>query len=82
MAARRPGAQRRRAAARLRPVKELLDSSVPIARLRGEPGATSLLLSLATEERLAGVLSRTEIEGGMRGAERARTVSGGRASAP
>lgn len=56
-------------------MKTLLDSSVLIAHLRGEPGATSLLLSLTTEERLASVLSRTEIEGGMRSAERARVAS-------
>ena len=54
-----------------RTVKTLLDSSVLIAHLRGEPGATSLLLSLTTEERLASVLSRTEIEGGMRARARA-----------
>lgn len=56
-------------------MKTLLDSSVLIAHLRGEPGATGLLLSLATEERLASVLSRAEIEGGMRSAERARVAS-------
>jgi hypothetical protein len=56
-------------------VKTLFDSSVLIAHLRGEPRATSVLLSVTTEERLASVLSRTEIEGGMRSAERARVAS-------
>lgn len=56
-------------------MKTLFDSSVLIAHLRGEPQATSLLLSAATEERLASVLSRAEIEGGMRSAERARVAS-------
>jgi predicted nucleic acid-binding protein len=52
-------------------VKTLFDSSVLIAHLRGEPRATKLLTSVDTDERLASVLSRTEIEGGMRSAERA-----------
>jgi hypothetical protein len=56
-------------------VKTLFDSSILIAHLRGEPRATSLLLSTTLEERLASVLSRTEIEGGMRSAERARVAS-------
>ena len=56
-------------------MKTLFDSSVLIAHLRGEPQATSLLLSTTTEERLASVLSRAEIEGGMRTAERARVAS-------
>ncbi len=56
-------------------MKALFDSSVLIAHLRGEPQATSLLLSTTLEERLASVLSRAEIEGGMRSAERARVAS-------
>lgn len=56
-------------------MKTLFDSSILIAHLRGEPRATSLLLSTTLEERLASVLSRTEIEGGMRSAERARVAS-------
>lgn len=49
----------------------LFDSSVLIAHLRGDPRATELLLSVATRERLASVLVRVEIEGGMRSSERA-----------
>jgi predicted nucleic acid-binding protein len=55
-------------------VKTLFDSSVLIAHLRGDTRATKLLTGLATAERLASVLSRTEIEGGMRSAERARVA--------
>lgn len=56
-------------------MKTLFDSSVLIAHLRGESRATRLLLSVTTAERLASVLSRAEIEGGMRSAERARVAS-------
>ena len=56
-------------------MKTLFDSSVLIAHLRGEQQATNLLLSATSEERLASVLSRAEIEGGMRSAERARVAS-------
>ncbi len=56
-------------------MRTLFDSSALIAHLRGEPQATSLLLATATEDRLASVLSRAEIEGGMRSAERARVAS-------
>lgn len=52
-------------------MKRLFDSSVLIAHLRGETRATKLLLATASQDRLASVLSRTEIEGGMRSAERA-----------
>jgi predicted nucleic acid-binding protein len=52
-------------------VKRLFDSSVLIAHLRGEVEATRLLLDTTGEDRLASVLSRTEIEGGMRSPERA-----------
>jgi predicted nucleic acid-binding protein len=52
-------------------LKVLFDSSVLIAHLRGETRATALLTSVQTDDRLASVLSRTEIEGGMRSAERA-----------
>lgn len=55
-------------------MKTLFDSSVLIAHLRGESRATELLTSVETGERLASVLSRTEIEGGMRSAERARVA--------
>ena len=53
----------------------LFDRSVLIAHLRGEPRATELLASVRTEERLASVLARVEIEGGMRSGERAQVAS-------
>ena len=49
----------------------LFDSTVLIAHLRGEVRATKLLLATPSDERLVSVLSRTELEGGMRSAERA-----------
>ena len=49
----------------------LFDTSVLIAHLRGDRRATDLLLSVPTGERLASVLARVEIEGGMRARERA-----------
>ena len=48
----------------------LFDTSVLIAHLRGDERATRLLLAYPTRERLASVLTRVEIEGGMRSAER------------
>ena len=55
-------------------MKVLFDSSVLIAHLRGEARATALLTSVQTDDRLASVLSRTEIEGGMRSSERAQVA--------
>jgi predicted nucleic acid-binding protein len=52
-------------------VSLLFDSTVLIAHLRGDPRATARLLSVRTPLRVASVLSRAEIEGGMRSAERA-----------
>jgi len=49
----------------------LYDTSVLIAHLRGDRRATDLLLSVPTKERLASVLTRVEIEGGMRTSESA-----------
>lgn len=49
----------------------LFDTSVLIAHLRGDERATDLLLSVETRSRLASVLTRVEIEGGMRTSERA-----------
>ena len=49
----------------------LFDTSVLIAHLRGDRRATDLLLSVSTKERRASVLTRVEIEGGMRSEERA-----------
>lgn len=51
-------------------MKTLFDSSILIAHLRGERRATDLLLGLPTADRLVSVLSRIEIEGGMRAGER------------
>ncbi len=48
----------------------LFDTSVLIAHLRGDRRATQLLLDTPSSERLASVLARIEIEGGMRSAER------------
>jgi len=52
----------------------LFDTSVLIAHLRGDERATRLLLETPSMERAASVLSRIEIEGGMRSPER-RAVS-------
>lgn len=49
----------------------LFDTSVLIAHLRGDRRATELLLSQPTIDRMASVMARVEIEGGMRSAERA-----------
>ena len=49
----------------------LFDTSVLIAHLRGDRRATDLLLSVPTKQRLASVLTRAEIEGGMRSSESA-----------
>ena len=51
-------------------MRTLLDSSILISHLRGDAQATSLLISLPTEDRLVSVLTRVEIEGGMRSDER------------
>lgn len=48
----------------------LFDTSVLIAHLRGDARATELLLSLPSIDRMASVLARVEIEGGMRSGER------------
>lgn len=53
----------------------LFDTSVLIAHLRGDRRATELLLERPTIDRLASVLARVEIEGGMRSGER-RSVAG------
>lgn len=52
----------------------LFDSTILIAHLRGDGRATDLLLDAAAEGALASVISRAEIEGGMRSGER-RDVS-------
>lgn len=53
----------------------LFDTSVLIAHLRGERRATTLLQSVKNEQRLASVLARVEIEGGMRSGERGQVAS-------
>jgi predicted nucleic acid-binding protein len=55
-------------------LSRLFDSTVLIAHLRGDERATDLLLDAAGEGVLASVISRAEIEGGMRSGER-RDVS-------
>lgn len=55
-------------------MKTLFDSSILIAHLRGESRATELLTSVETGDRLASVLSRTEIEGALRSTERAQVA--------
>ena len=51
-------------------MSRLFDSTILIAHLRGDERATELLLETPRAERLVSVLSRVEIEGGMRSAER------------
>jgi hypothetical protein len=53
----------------------LFGTSVLIAHLRGEPRATELLLSTTSSERMASVLARIEIEGGMRSEERDKVAA-------
>ena len=48
----------------------VFDTSVLIAHLRGDERATKMLLETPSGERMASVLARIEIEGGMRTAER------------
>ncbi len=55
-------------------MKRLFDTTILIAHLRGETEATRLLLATPEHERLASVLTRTELEGGMRSAERAEVA--------
>jgi len=56
-------------------VKTLFDTSILVEHLRGEPRATSLLQSVPIRERLASVLTRIELEGGMRSGERQQVAS-------
>ena len=53
----------------------ILDSSILISHLRGDAQATSFLISLPAEDRLVSVLTRVEIEGGMRSGERRDVAS-------
>lgn len=52
----------------------LFDTTILIAHLRGDARATAALSTQPRSERLASVLSRTEVEGGIRSGER-RDVS-------
>jgi len=56
-------------------VKTLFDGSILIEHLRGEKRATELLSTVSSEERLASVLTRVELEGGMRTAERPQVAA-------
>lgn len=51
-------------------MRRLFDSTVLVAHLRGDARATELLLSAIEDGALASVVSRAEIEGGMRSGER------------
>lgn len=51
-------------------MSQLFDSTILIAHLRGDRRATDLLLETPRAECLVSVLSRVEIEGGMRSTER------------
>ncbi len=51
-------------------MSRLFDSTILIAHLRGDARATDLLLDAADDGPYASVVSRTEIHGGMRSAER------------
>jgi predicted nucleic acid-binding protein len=51
-------------------VTTCFDSTILIAHLRGDGRATELLLSAVGEGAIASVISRAEIEGGMRSGER------------
>jgi predicted nucleic acid-binding protein len=57
------------------PLTTVFDTSVLIAHLRGEARASALLQSVRNDERLASVLARVEIEGGMRSPERSQVAS-------
>lgn len=52
----------------------LFDSTILIAHLRGDERATLLLLEHVATGAFASVISRTEIEGGMRSPERSRVA--------
>lgn len=50
---------------------KIFDSTILIAHLRGDERATDLLVRAVPDGAHASVVSRTEVEGGMRSAERA-----------
>jgi predicted nucleic acid-binding protein len=51
-------------------MRTVFDTTVLISHLRGDRQATDLLLGMPREDRLVSVLTRVEIEGGMRTGER------------
>lgn len=53
----------------------LVDTSVLIAHLRGDDRATRLLVEIPSADRVASVLARVEVEGGMRSDERRPVAS-------
>jgi predicted nucleic acid-binding protein len=53
----------------------LFETSVLIAHLRGDDRATDLLTHVPSDERLASVMARAEIGGGMRSPERVQVAS-------
>ena len=53
------------------PVSTRFDSTILISHLRGDPRATEVLVDAVDKGAFAGVVSRAEIEGGMRSRERA-----------
>ena len=75
MATERPWANQRRASVSTWTLKTLFDSSVLIDHLRGESKATEMLLSTGRQDRFASVLSRIELEGGMRSGERSAVAA-------
>lgn len=62
--------ERRQAPEGLGALTTLLDTSVLIAHLRGHERATQFLLDVPRQQRLISVMTRIEIEGGMRTNER------------
>lgn len=75
MAKGRAWKRRWRTTRRTRLVKALFDSTVLIAHLRGDHRARDLLLSVPHADRCISVLTRVEIEGGMRSAERSQVAA-------
>lgn len=56
-------------------MRSLFDTTVLIAHLRGDSRARELLLAASTDDRCISVLTRIEIEGGMRSDERTRVAA-------
>jgi len=63
--------RRRRTVALSGTLSNLFDSTILIAHLRGDRRATDLLLEASDTGPLVSVISRAEVEGGMRSGERA-----------